>query len=614
MHLAFDTETWLIAPGRLAPKMVCVSWFDGTNGGLLDREDGLEFMRNILLDPDITIVGQNVAFDMGVLGQNDPTLMPLIWDAYDAGRVRDTMIYEMMWMIECGWNRIDPMTGRPPDYSLAGLVKKHLLENVEGKAGEEAWRFRYRELDGVPIDKWPKEASSYAYEDARYTWRVWEKQHGKDIPNLNFQTMTAWSLHLMSAWGLRTDPKAVDVLEKSLAASVFDAIAKLKANGVYRAEGTKDLSVVRELVRGAYGGNPPLTAKGSVSTSAQVLEESDNPILQCLAGISGDQKLLNTFIPILKRGTEYPVNPRFNVLVASGRTSCRNPNLQNQPRKGGVRECYVPREGWVYVACDYHIAELCSLAQVLLDKFGYSKMAEALQEGRELHLETAAGILGITYSEAVSRHSVGDEEVKEARQLAKALNFGLPGGLGAASFKNYAKASFGVDVTEDEARELKEKWLNRYPEMSLYFREIADRCADGGGSFVAEASRTLFRRGGVGFCDGANFQFQHLTSAGAKAALYAVVRECYHVENSSLFGSRAVAFIHDEILLESPEEKAHSAAKRLSEIMVERMKTFLPDIPVSADAHLMDRWYKNAGPVFDENGELTVWRPTNGDD
>ena len=119
--------------------------------------------------------------------------------------------------------------------------------------------------------------------------------------------------------------------------------------------------------------------------------------------------------------------------------------------------------------------------------------------------------------------------------------------------------------------------------------------------------RTGFVRGGVGYCDGANHFFQHLTAMGMKRALCRVTRECYDPTlRSPLFGCRVVACIHDELLLEAPEEVSSLAARRLSAVMVEEMKVFLPDVPVSAESALMRRWRKAAEPV-EKDGRLIPW-------
>lgn len=612
MYFVFDVETWLIGPGRLAPRLVCLGHVtEDTEPYLSNREEGLRDVEQALRD-EVFIVGHNVTYDLGVIAQERWDLAPLIWEKFDAGLVWDTMIFEQLHKIARGWSKIDPMTGRVPKYSLAALAKSYFDHEMDGKSGD-SWRFKYHELDGVPLDEWPQEAKTYALEDVKWTEKIFLFQYQTIgmLPNFVAQVKASWALHLMSAWGIRTEAESVLKLRAELIKTVEEANVSLREWGILRQNGTKDLKRVRELVSESYD-DPPLTAKGSISTSAEVLEKSGHPGLMKLAEISSEQKLLNTYIPILESGTRYPINPRFNPLVDSGRTSCRNPNLQNQPRRGGVRECFVPRPGNVFVAADYHVAELCSLAQVLLDLYGHSAMAEALQAGRELHLETAAGILGISYEDAVKGHKVGDKKVKEARQLAKAANFGFPGGLGAGSFRDFAAAGYGVKLEPEEAEQLRSTWLERYPEMIQYFEDIGFRVNQYGGSFELEQVRSNRIRGGVGFCDGCNSYFQGLTADGAKAALYEVVRECYMVRESPLYGFRPVAFIHDEILLEGPVDRARGAAKRLEDVMISEMQKWTPNIPTKADAHLMEKWYKDAEPVYDEDGQLLIWEPENG--
>ena len=94
--VAFDTETWLIQPGRLAPPLVCLTWHDGVQGGILLRDAGLDWLAAQLADPDTRLVGANVAFDCGVAAQNRPALLPAIFAAYEAGRIVDVQIFERL--------------------------------------------------------------------------------------------------------------------------------------------------------------------------------------------------------------------------------------------------------------------------------------------------------------------------------------------------------------------------------------------------------------------------------------------------------------------------------------------------------------------------------------
>ena len=592
--IAWDTETYLIAPGRLAPPLVCMSWASSQGRGLLARDEALRTFRELLEDPTTTLVGHNVAFDCAVMMAARPSLTPLIFRAYTAGRILCTKVNEQLDVIGSG--------GRPA-YSLEALVKKYLDTDMVGKHGEDAWRYRYRELDGVDPENWPHAARSYALLDAVYTLEVWQAQ--EKWPDLENQCRAAFALHLAGCWGVRTDPVQVQALEDRLRAEETDLLAQLDGEGLIRPNGSKDLKAIRARVDSAYNGEPPLTEKGSTSTSRETLEESGDPALVALAALGAVQKETTAFLPVVQAGVEGVINPHWNVLVNSGRTSCRGPNLQQLPRRPGVRECFVPRPGNVFFGADYSVAELRSLAQVLYWEFGESKMRDALLAGQELHLTTAAHILGISYEEAIHRYTDGDKTVKSARQLSKIENFGLPGGLSPSTFVSYAKG-FGVILTVDQARDLKNQWLEAYPEMRWYFDARGRETA--AGSYTVEQPWSGRWRAGVGYCDGLNTRFQGLTADGAKQAMWLITTEMYAEPQSPLFGCRMVAFIHDEFLCEGPEDQASGAAERLAELMIEGMSRVAPDVPHLADPYLARRWYKDAEGVRVE-GRLVPWEP-----
>jgi DNA polymerase I-like protein with 3'-5' exonuclease and polymerase domains len=81
----------------------------------------------------------------------------------------------------------------------------------------------------------------------------------------------------------------------------------------------------------------------------------------------------------------------------------------------------------------------------------------------------------------------------------------------------------------------------------------------------------------------------------------------YNKPESPLFGCRVFAFVHDEILMEAPLERAHEAAFELARIMVEAMKEWVPDVKISASPALMLAWSKDATMVKDKDGRLIPW-------
>ena len=234
-------------------------------------------------------------------------------------------------------------------------------------------------------------------------------------------------------------------------------------------------------------------------------------------------------------------------------------------------------------------------------------MAEALKEGRDLHLSFAAQLLNIPYQEAVQRKRQGDPAIKKARQDAKAGNFGFPGGLGIAAFVDYAE-SMGISMTFNRAQDLKDQWMEAWPEMTNYFDMIA-RASDtsDSGRFTVRQLQSNRLRGGCSYTSGANTYFQGLAADGAKSAMWELTKAMYSDIDSPLYGVRCWAFIHDEFILEGPEEKSHLWAKVASDIMVEEMQKYTPDIPIKAEPALMRRWYKDAEPSYDQEGKLIIW-------
>ena len=617
-RFVFDLETWLIAPGRLAPRLVCAAFKeDDQEVQILHREDDWVpvFERGLRAQE---IVGHNIPFDLAVLIQAEPSLEPLIWKAYDEGRIKDTLIRAQLIAIALGRFKFDPTIGEKgarPRWSLGDLVARFVGEKVEGKTGPDVWRLRYHELDEVPLSQWPAEALNYAKDDVQYTARLWLKlaQYAQsvgltELPDEANQNRAAWSLHLASCWGIRTDKDAVDALETRLKASVDEVRSQASQLGLIRKNGTKDMGAIRRRVEEAYGERTPKTAKGATKTDTTTLLGSGDLMLVRLGEVSGDEKELSAFIPTLKAGVDRPINPRWNTLVESGRVSCSKPNLTQQPRRSGVRECYVPREGFYYAAADYSFAELCTLAQACVDWFGESKLADTINDGKDPHKATGATLLGVDYHAFDARYKTGSPAAKDARQLAKALNFGYPGGLGALSFVDYASATYGLDIDEDQARSLKRTFVETYPEMSLYWRRITRELERGGGSFTGTLERSRRARGGLSFTNGCNYYFQGPVADGAKRAFYLVTQESRTDVDSPLFGSHPLILMHDEIIAEVPVDKAADAAQRIADIMVEALSEVCPDVKISAEPSLMRRWYKGAEPTYIDS-RLVPWEP-----
>lgn len=642
IFIAIDTETDLIAPARLAPRLVCMSTYDGLNTKLFKHEDVKKEIIKILSDvieKDVFLVGHNIAYDIAVICSWIPEIVDLFFDAYDRGKIVDTQIAEKLLLLYDGILKgyYDETTDKikyvKADLTLNGLSNKYLNINLD--KGEDGYRLKYGTLRDISLSVWPKRALEYAKMDAVSTFRVFMEQissaNSKDtniLCDLPAQTRQHFALHLMSCWGMRTNIEKVKELETDLSKRLERYGNFLLDAGLVRRKKdvlVRDMSILRAMVEESYNYTPPRTSpsskypNGQVATSSDVLIMSRNPTLINVSRYIYIQKLLSTYVKKLYSGIETPIQPRVDSLLETGRVSI-NCNFQTMPRVSGLRECFMPREGHLYVSTDYDSAELRSLAQVLLQTVGFSKLAEVYKNpGADPHTELAAHILGVSVEDAYKLKKCNAPEFKHARQRAKAPNFGFPGGMGVQKFvsnlnadiiKNFVtseKETFTEKLlSEDEGYTLKNLWLQTWPEMNEYFKYVNSVIGyEGVGRFQTQRSGRI--RGGCGFCDGANNGFQSITADGAKDACYELVKKMYSKKlNNVLLGCRLVNFIHDETICEVPETIAQEAAHEIKNTMIEAMQKHTPDILCSASPTIMRRWIKGAESHIDEKGNLTI--------
>ncbi len=614
---AFDTETFLIADGNLAPDLVCVSYalsdYSARLYHAIDGSPTFRAMADLALWKNEPVIGANVAYDMAVMLAHDPELAERIWTLYDRGLVRDVIMRQKMIDIAMGcyngFRRSEDGKVYKIGYSLAELVKRHL--GYELDKGAETWRLRYSELYEVPLYEWPKEAIQYAEDDAVSTIAVYQAQEADaqlllDEPARN---RTAWMLHLMSCYGIKTDPVAVAAFVKVTQKSVDEHKSFLQQHGLVRASGSRDTKVAKAWMTRVCqekGLEIAPTDSGDVALDDASCKATGDPVLAAYANYSSLAKVVSTDIPILLKGVETPIQTRFEPLQETGRTSSSAPNIQNIKRLVGMRECFRPRPGYVFVDADYAMLELCTWAQTCLWALGRSRLAEVLNAGLDPHLDFAAQILSTTYDEAKARRKAGDKEVDEKRLVAKVGNFGFPGGLGAESFVAYAASSYKVTITEEKAKELKQFWLTQWPEAGPYFNWIASK-EQQNGTISLQRFVVGSWRSGMRYTVACNDPFQSLGATAATWAGYDLARACYYERDHILFGSRPVNFIHDQYLVEVlDDELAHDRAMAVASIMVAAAKRAIPDVTPKVEPLLCRYWSKEAKALY-KDGRLVPW-------
>ncbi len=371
----------------------------------------------------------------------------------------------------------------------------------------------------------------------------------------------------------------------------------------------------------------PRSDGGGVGKSRDVLCESGDELLMEY-GEQPSRKIKTTYIPLLRRGraceecggtgvdTKYkkghedwcavrtigapaiyrpvPLTPRVNALLETERASIED-GLHGIPRKGGVRECFVARPGYVFSSEDYTAGELVTLAWNCLKLVGYSKLADALNRKVDVHTALAGTFCGKNYDVMMAAKAAKEKWVDDLRQVGKKSNFGFGGGMAELEFilkpcradpdlftacpngpserkgvrgfngvrpcilmdhEDYCGRPGDKVLTYNDkptgspvcirclqaGKRAREAWFTQWPEMRDYFKVIKKAIAKEGPSGTPElVYLDGMVRGGVGFCDAANGHFQRTLAKAAKAAFCQVQRECCvrtRVRSSEMMTSR----------------------------------------------------------------------------
>lgn len=633
--LFLDCETLPFSAGCKAPPLVSLAIGSIGNVAIHHRSDAWQGHAFAALQGDVA--GHNIPYDLAVMMANCGELVPHVFDALDSNRVVCTEVRQRLIDVSLNRDRFIPAKeGKPAyywappghcgkeggewrvaSYRLADLAHRHLHVQPDGKGTIQT---RFHEMWNVPVRAWPREFYEYANRDVELCACVYNSQAWQpavtSTPQQYAQTRAYMWLSLASAWGIWLNMQAAAELRGRLEAERDALLPRLAgAASLVRKDGTRDLKAAKHRITAAYAARGlavPRTDKDGVALDREACENSGDALMIEYASYCQLNSILNKDL-----GEAFAVTPIHNSyvpIVDTGRTASRKPNIQNFPRRPGVRECLEARDGCYFLEGDYSGLELATLAEVCYALFGVSNLGDAINAGIDPHLTIGAEILGMNYDVAKAIRDSGPQEnhsqaknckcpycdVDNARQAGKVANFGNPGGLGPSAFCHYAKQSYGLDITEDFARYLKKVWSRFLPEMRDYFRFI-ESCGE---SITQLYSNRV--RGGITFTSGCNTLFQGLGADLAKDAGWRICREQYDVRrNSPMLASRTVLFGHDAFLLEVQKDMLGPVAKRLTELMLEASAVWTPRVKMKVELIAMKRYTKK--PIGDNKVQIPVF-------
>jgi len=308
------------------------------------------------------------------------------------------------------------------------------------------------------------------------------------------------------------------------------------------------------------------------STSKHSLARySEHPVVASLLKYRYASKALSSFLHSIPRQINEStgrLHPHYSQIGAwSGRMSCGGPNIQQIPRSRAFRQCFAAPPGRKLVIADYSQIELRVIAQISGDR----RMIEAYRNGEDLHRLTAALIL---------EKSI-DKITKKQRQAAKAVNFGLVFGMGASGLQAYARETYGVEMSAEEAELFKKRFFSAYRGVDAWHKAIQRN--------KPSVSRTLAERKHIysrdsGMSGRYNTPVQGTAADILKNALGMLYNE---LKDTNTF---VVAVIHDEIVLECDDIKAEETALLLKNTMEKAGSRYMKDVPVVAEASTADSW------------------------
>jgi hypothetical protein len=495
---------------------------DDIGAFLLEHRD--EYLAGHNVAFDFWVVDEH----LGRRGEDDARRV--LWDACHEGRLFDTQLLDMLIQLGTDQFRKDPSKGnsdRKKVYpgNLAEVAADYTTVRIDK---EDPYRLRFGELIGVPKDEWgsvDRGFFDYATRDAIATRRLYPalaEEAMQLMADYGFrrraerydirpdaieefgylseviQVKASIVLQHMFRRGVCVDVEAAARLEQQHRDGLADVIADMERHHKevlkYDREGNLLLKpksrtpsfgqkkliarldeVAAEISKSDAGFEKPISQGKQKNTSMSLKAwepfADQHDFIGRWCRLERASKRLQFF--------EELKSPRlhceYNVLVRTGRTSCFRPrdetipgiNLQQIPGDAAFRGLFIAEPGHLFFTSDYKAIELRTLAAVCRARLGQSRLGDVIAEGVDPHANTAASIQGLELDDFMKLKDTDLERFAQARQAAKALNFGIPGGLGAKALKVYAANNYEVEMTQDEARSFRQRLISDiYPELN----------------------------------------------------------------------------------------------------------------------------------------------------
>jgi DNA polymerase-1 len=561
--VAFDTETTSLDPMAaeivglsfaIAPGKACYVPVAHRYAGApeqLAREHVLGALRGWFADPKARKLGQNVKYDQHALANHGIAL---------AGVAHDTLLES--YVLEAH---------RPHD--MDSLAWRHLdwktiaYADVAGKGASQIG------FDQVAVDR----ATEYSAEDADVTLRLHEALHPQLAadPKLDhvyekLEMPVREVLFRMERTGVLIDAELLRSHSRTLGERVvaLEQQAYQLAGGPFNLASPKQLGeVLFERMKLPVAKK---TATGQPSTDEEVLQElaADYPLPKVLLEHRALSKLKSTYtdkLPQMVNARTGRVHTTFSQATAvTGRLASSDPNLQNIPVRTEegrrIREAFIAPPGHVLVSADYSQIELRIMAHLSGDQ----ALVRAFLAGEDIHRATAGEIFGVKPSEVTS----------DQRRYIKAVNFGLIYGMGAFGLAQQ------LGIERGAAQQFIDRYFQRYPGVAEYMQKTREQAREQGYVETAFGRRlwlTDIKAGGGPRRAAAERAAINAPMQGTAADLVklAMIEVAGWIDRERL-GTTMLLQVHDELVLEVPEQELARVKRELPPLMTGVAKLSVP--------------------------------------
>lgn len=441
-------------------------------------------------------------------------------------------------------------------FGLADLCSKYLNLKLPKELQESNWQ-----------GSLTKEQLEYAARDASVLLPLYHKLTQElqsyrlmDVAKLEFACLPV--VTQMELNGFAVDRKKLKKLRRDLTEQVDLLTVRLTSNlGNINFE--SPVQVKKSLA--SLGIEIASTAHASLLPLAK-----DHPVINDLLRYRKITKLQIMVWTLLKHFNHETgrIHASYNQLgAASGRFSCREPNLQQIPRDMDFRQCFMASPEHCLVVADYSQIELRIAAELSRDR----TMCQAFLAGTDLHALTATLLSGKRINDIT----------KEDRQAAKAVNFGLIYGMGAETLADYAFESYGVKLTKTEAERFRKTFFRSYQGIATWHKSLKQKNLP----LVRTIGGRLRKWKSVpAIPQLANSPVQGTGADILKTALVLLAPRLDPVQG------KIIAVVHDEVVVECPQLYKDEAATIIKAALEEAGQQFLRVVPVKVDVNSCTSW------------------------